>query len=943
MEGAVLTAFVGATLRKLGAMLQEKYSTFGVSRDIAILRDDLQTMQASLKLSEDDPLVSDFLIKIREVSYDVEDITDVYMLRMERQQGFRTLVEKAKDFVGTLKTRHQTAKQIEDLKRRSKKISDRLGSIAASSSSRYSVPLADCPPPELHGDATTTILVGVDGPRDEVAKLLLMGEEPESVARLAVLSILGTAGIGKTTLAQLIFRVTEPYFGCRAWVSVSRKPKWKNILMGILRQVEDPHRGDGGSSSDSERDLIRKIKQSLQRKRYLLVFDDVWSTETWEIIKSALPSNRYGSRVIITTRSDNVAKTCCDHWNDHIYNMKPLSEKDSRMLFHRRIFVSVGSCPQDLVDVSNRILKKCSGVPLAITIVSSLLANKPCTRSIWEDVCTSIGANPQGIEGMKIISLLGYNHLPYHLKACLLYLSIFPEDYIINRDCMIRRWIAEGFILETHGTTSEEVGDIYLNELISRNMIQPVLVNYDGETDTCVVHDLVRDIARSKAIEENLVFILDNEKTVSALHSKIRRLSIINVNEDHCIPASATMSHLRSLSIFGSVEPKFSFKHMTILRILDLQGCKNLNNCSIEGIADLTYLTYLGMRGTTMITQLPDGICQLVNLKTLDIGHTNIKEFPKGFWRLQRLKYLHCDNIRLPEKIGKMVELSSLSQFDIFQSKMLAVEELGNLSKLRKLVLWWLPDLESNNTKRYKNFAISLYRLHSLQSLGIHGSDSSVDILDHLYHPLQQLHRVQLNSSCYLNRIPEWFRSLPSLAYLSIDIKEVKNEDIQLLSALPSLIHLSLSSKAMPTEKLVISSNGFSLLRDFHLFSARADLTFEAEAMQKIEKLLLSLHILPGETYSFSINISQFMCLKKIDISINGKGAAVSQLFADLDVAIRKAADEHPNHPIVNMVVLGNLVDYASLEGKENEQKLKPVIQISQSVPRPCHGACTLS
>ncbi|CAO2144784.1 unnamed protein product [Urochloa humidicola] len=922
----VLSEVISAALRKLGAMLQEKYSILGVSRDITILRDNLQTIQASLKLSEDDPQVRDFLIKLREVSYDAEDFADELMFRMERQQGFRTLFEKAKDFVGTLKTHHQTAKKIEDLKRRSKKISDRLGSIAASYSSRCSVPFQECPPPALHGDATP-ILVGVDGPRDEVAKLLLMGaEEPESAARLAVLSILGTAGIGKTTLAQLVFRATEPYFGCRSWVSVSRKPKWKNILMGILCQVEDSHRGDGvGSSSDSERDLIRKIKQSLQRKRYLLVFDDVWSTETWEIIKSALPSNRYGSRVIVTTRSNDVAKICCNHWNDHIYNMKPLSEKDSRMLFHRRIFGSVGSCPQDLVDVSHRILKKCSGVPLAIATVSGLLANKPCTRSIWEDVCNSIGATPQGTEGMKTISLLGYNHLPYHLKACLLYLSIFPEDYTINRDCMIRRWIAEGFILETHGITSEEVGDIYLNELISRNMIQPFHVNYDGETDTCVVHDLVRDIARAKATEENLVFILDNEKTISALHSKIRRLSIINVNEDHCIPASATMSHLRSLSIFGSVKPKFSFKHMTILRILDLQGCKNLSNCSIEGIAGLTYLTYLSIRNTPLITKLPDAIYQLRRLKTLDIEHTHIIELPKSITRLRRLKYLHCDNIMLPEKIGKMVELSSLSQFDIFQSKMLAVEELGNLSKLRKLVLWWLPDLESNNTKRYKNFAISLYRLCNLQSLGIHGSDSSVDILDHLYHPLQQLHRVQLNSSCYLNRIPEWFRSLPSLAYLSIDIKEVKNEDIQLLSALPSLIHLSLSSKAMPTEKLVISSNGFLLLRDFHLFSARADLIFEPEAMQKIEKLLLSLHILPGETYGFSINIGQFMCLKKIDISINGKGAAVSQLIADLDIAIRKAADEHPNHPIVNMVVLGNLVDYASLEGKENEQKLEPV------------------
>jgi disease resistance protein RPM1 len=357
---------------------------------------------------------------------------------------------------------------------------------------------------------------------------------------------------------------------------------------------------------------------------------------------------------------------------------------------------------------------------------------------------------------------------------------------------------------------------------------------------------------------------------------------------------------------------------MALLRILDLEGCENINNHSIEGIAGLTNLRYLSIRDTP-ITKLPDKIYQLRLLEFLDIRRTEVQNLPMGMGRLKKLAYLHCDKMRLQEWIGKMVALSWLSQFDIFQSKLLAVEELGNLSKLRKLVLWWFPDLESNHTRRYKYFATSLYSLRSLQSLGIHGGDSSVDILDHLHHPLQQLHRVQLNRSCYLNRIPEWFRSLPSLAYLCIDVKEVKNEDLKLLSELTALIHLSLSSKAMPTERLVISSKGFSVLRDFHLFSARADLTFEPEAIQKVEKLLLSLHVLPGEAYGFSINIGQFLCLKKIDISINGMGAATaaSQFFADVDFSIRKAANEHPNRPIVNIVMSGNLVDYASLEGKE--------------------------
>ena len=77
------------------------------------------------------------------------------------------------------------------------------------------------------------------------------------------------------------------------------------------------------------------------------------------------------------------------------------------------------------------------------------------------------------------------------------------------------------------------------------------------------------------------------------------------------------------------------------------------------------------------------------------------------------------------------------------------MEELGNLSELRELGIWWSPCGESSNniTERYEHFAISLYRLKKLQSLRVHGSDSRspVDLLDHLHHPLRQLQKFQLS------------------------------------------------------------------------------------------------------------------------------------------------------------------------------------------------------
>jgi hypothetical protein len=102
-------------------------------------------------------------------------------------------------------------------------------------------------------------------------------------------------------------------------------------------------------------------------------------------------------------------------------------------------------------------------------------------------------------------------------------------------------------------------------------------------------------------------------------------------------------------------------------------------------------------------------------------------------------------------------------------------------SAAEALTIWWSPCAAIlNDTERYEQFAFSIYRLKGLQSLCIRGSDGSVDFLDHLHHPLGRLQKVQVNGSCYVNRIPWWFRSLPALAYLRIDVKEVKNADLQL-------------------------------------------------------------------------------------------------------------------------------------------------------------------
>ena len=235
------------------------------------------------------------------------------------------------------------------------------------------------------------------------------------------------------------------------------------------------------------------------------------------------------SRIITTTRIIDVA--------EHVggcYRLKPLSDESSEILFYGRIFGSKDKCPRQYSEVSKNILKKCGGVPLAIITTSSLLANKSEDIRVWNDVCSSIGyglgRNP-GMDDIRKILLLSYYDLPPHLKTCLLYLSIFPEDYKINKDRLIWRWVAEGFVQQDQQQVAGdqsflEIGESYFNEVLNSSLIQPanIIDDLDGTPRSCRVHDIVLDLIISLSVEECFVTTALDD----GMKSNVRRLSLHN-------------------------------------------------------------------------------------------------------------------------------------------------------------------------------------------------------------------------------------------------------------------------------------------------------------------------------------------------------------------------------------------------------------------------------
>jgi disease resistance protein RPM1 len=178
--------------------------------------------------------------------------------------------------------------------------------------------------------------------------------------------------------------------------------------------------------------LVNEVRNFLQQKRYVVVFDDVWNICVWDEIDFAMIDNKNGSNIIITTRYMDVVKECKKSSFLEVHELKPLTKEKSLELFNKKAFHNLESCcPENLVVISSKIIEKCNGLPLAIVVIGGLLSRKDRKPIEWYKFSENI--NPKLKEDSKIkqILALSYHDLPYNLKSCFLYFGLYPEDFIV--------------------------------------------------------------------------------------------------------------------------------------------------------------------------------------------------------------------------------------------------------------------------------------------------------------------------------------------------------------------------------------------------------------------------------------------------------------------------------------------------------------------------------
>lgn len=458
-----------------------------------------------------------------------------------------------------------------------------------------------------------------------------------------------------------------------------------------------------------------------------IVVDDIWDRSSWAVIRCALQGSKCRSRVLITTRIYEIAR----HAGGDVYKMKPLSYDESRKLLYTRILGDQsGSLPTPSAVACDIILKKCGGVPLVIITSASLLANKP--RECWSEMMISFDdLEHAGMHDTQRIMYLSYYNLPLHLRPCLLYLSIFPEDYYIEKKMLIWRWVAEGFIQEKQGADIGlfELGEGYFNELINRSMIQPVEDEYSGCVDGCRVHDVILNLICSLSAEENFVIIANASWEREIPRNNVRRLALQNYwcskenGHDHLLKEM----ELKQLRSFATSECSASdinkkLPSFQVLRVLETQNRNNLiteSEINLRHVGSLLHLRYLSLQKVDS-SSLPEDVGNLKLLLVLDVQYSNIRDLPESVGQMTKLLCLRVDfDARVsPSAIGKLTSLQELRMKPRKDDRWQFVKVLGKLKELRMLQTSLYLDGLADGTS---SLLESLCNLHKLLDVEIEG------------------------------------------------------------------------------------------------------------------------------------------------------------------------------------------------------------------------------
>ncbi|RVW93477.1 putative disease resistance protein RGA4 [Vitis vinifera] len=604
MAEQILFNIIADVLTKLGSSsIQQIGSAFGVAKELTKLTKKLTTIKGVLvdaeKRQEESDAVKAWVRRLKDVVYDADDLLDDFATHQLQRGGVARQVSDFFSSSNQLVFRFKMSSKVKNIKEEVDEIVKEINLLKLVQGNIVQREV-ESSWRETHSFVLTSEIVGREENKEEIIKSLVSSDNQEI---LSMVAIVGIGGLGKTTLAQLVYNDEKvvQYFEPRIWVCVSDHFDVKSLVKKFLKEV---------CEQDVEwlelNGLKNLLHKKISQKRCLLVLDDVWNEnpEKWDQLKSLLMVVGKGSKILVTTR--------------HTFAEEP--EK-----VHPK-----------LVEMGKEIVNMCNGVPLVIKTLGAMLRLKT-EESHWLSIKNNRNLLSLGAGNDNVLSVLklSYNDLPIYLKQCFTYCALFLKDYKIEKNMLVQLWMAQGYIQPL----DENVGHQYFEELLSRSLLEKFRNDAFNNILSCKMHDLMHDLAQS--VVESEVLILEDD--VKEIPKEVRHVSLFNSMNLKLKALRA--KHIRtflSIPIHGYKDdsiPNIYFSSFKCLRVLSLNGFK--------------------VKEVPKSLEMPKDMRQLINLRHWE--YDGYLSMPCGIGKLTLLQSLPLFVVGNERGVGRLSELKGLN------------------------------------------------------------------------------------------------------------------------------------------------------------------------------------------------------------------------------------------------------------------------------------------